>query len=115
MQQPRNNPSTSKPAQSSCESRLAAQKIDPTPPRSFLLHASEAETQKQTRTIPTINSNVHNAGHQTETNRYRTETGRFDRVVDQYRNEPDRNNWDGGSVSSRPTIYRDGSERNGMG
>ncbi|KAG5607112.1 hypothetical protein H5410_028604 [Solanum commersonii] len=45
-----------------------------------------------------------------------------DTVVDRYRDEPDRNNRDGGSVPSRPTIYRDttgtnrnGPERNGMG
>ncbi|WMV30883.1 hypothetical protein MTR67_024268 [Solanum verrucosum] len=63
-----------------------------------------------------------NAGHRTGTNRYRTGTGRFDRVVDRYRDEPDRNYRDGGSVPSRPTIYRDGTgtdrngpERNGMG
>ncbi|KAG5596229.1 hypothetical protein H5410_037461 [Solanum commersonii] len=51
-----------------------------------------------------------------------TGTGRFDRVVDRYRDEPDWNNRDGGSVPSRPTIYwdrtgtdRNGPERNGMG
>ncbi|WMV49345.1 hypothetical protein MTR67_042730 [Solanum verrucosum] len=62
------------------------------------------------------------AGHRTGTNRYRTGMGRFDRVVDRYRDEPDRNDRDGGSVPSRPTIYRDrtgtdrnGLERNGMG
>uniref|UniRef100_M1C4Y4 SAUR family protein n=1 Tax=Solanum tuberosum TaxID=4113 RepID=M1C4Y4_SOLTU len=60
--------------------------------------------------------------HRTGTNRNRTGTGRFDRVVDRYRDEPDRNYRDGGSVPSRPTIYRDrtgtdrnGPERNGMG
>ncbi|KAG5612802.1 hypothetical protein H5410_024083 [Solanum commersonii] len=60
--------------------------------------------------------------HRTGMNRYRTGTGWFDRVVDRYRDEPDRNNRDGGSVPSRPTIYRDrtgtdrnGPERNGMG
>uniref|UniRef100_M1DRL3 Uncharacterized protein n=1 Tax=Solanum tuberosum TaxID=4113 RepID=M1DRL3_SOLTU len=54
--------------------------------------------------------------HRTGTNRYRTETGRFDRVVDRYRDEPDRNYRDGGSVPSRPTIYRDrtGTDRNGL-
>uniref|UniRef100_M1BV66 Uncharacterized protein n=1 Tax=Solanum tuberosum TaxID=4113 RepID=M1BV66_SOLTU len=53
---------------------------------------------------------------------HRTGTERFDRVVDRYRDEPDRNYRDGGSVPSRPTIYRDrtgtdrnGPERNGMG
>ncbi|WMV52265.1 hypothetical protein MTR67_045650 [Solanum verrucosum] len=53
---------------------------------------------------------------------HRTGTGRFDRVVDRYRDEPDRNYWDGGSVPSHPTIYgdrtrtdRNGPERNGMG
>ncbi|WMV34120.1 hypothetical protein MTR67_027505 [Solanum verrucosum] len=53
--------------------------------------------------------------HRTGTNRYRTGTGRFDRVVDRYRDEPDRNYRDGGSVPSRPTIYRDrtGTDRNG--
>ncbi|WMV10644.1 hypothetical protein MTR67_004029 [Solanum verrucosum] len=60
--------------------------------------------------------------HRTGTNRYRTGTGRFDRVVDRYRDEPDRNYRDRGSVPSRPTIYRDrtgtdrnGPERNGTG
>uniref|UniRef100_M1DIW4 Uncharacterized protein n=1 Tax=Solanum tuberosum TaxID=4113 RepID=M1DIW4_SOLTU len=60
--------------------------------------------------------------HRTGTNRNRIGTGRFDRVVDRYRDEPDRNYRDGGSVPSRPTIYRDrtgtdrnGPERNGMG
>uniref|UniRef100_M1D9Q4 Uncharacterized protein n=1 Tax=Solanum tuberosum TaxID=4113 RepID=M1D9Q4_SOLTU len=54
------------------------------------------------------------AGHRTGTNR--------NRIVDRYRDEPDRNYRDGGSVPSRPTIYRDrtgtdrnGPERNGMG
>ncbi|KAG5594706.1 hypothetical protein H5410_035938 [Solanum commersonii] len=46
---------------------------------------------------------------------HRTGTGRFDRVVDRYRDEPDRNNRDGGLVPSRPTIYRDGPKWNGMG
>ncbi|WMV54648.1 hypothetical protein MTR67_048033 [Solanum verrucosum] len=53
---------------------------------------------------------------------HRTGMGRFDRVVDRYRDEPDWNYRDGGSVPSRPTIYRDrtgtdrnGPERNGMG
>uniref|UniRef100_M1DL16 Uncharacterized protein n=1 Tax=Solanum tuberosum TaxID=4113 RepID=M1DL16_SOLTU len=60
--------------------------------------------------------------HRTGTNRNRTGTGRFDWVVDRYRDEPDRNYRDGGSVPSRPTVYRDrtgtdrnGPERNGMG
>ncbi|KAG5588423.1 hypothetical protein H5410_048857 [Solanum commersonii] len=57
------------------------------------------------------------AGHRTGTNRYLIGTGWFDRVVDRYRDEPDRNYRAGGSVSSRPTIYRDriGMDRNGTG
>ncbi|KAG5616177.1 hypothetical protein H5410_016001 [Solanum commersonii] len=53
---------------------------------------------------------------------HRTGTGLFDRVVDQYRDKPDRNYRNGGSVPSRPTKYRDrtgmdrnGPEWNGMG
>uniref|UniRef100_M1AAV9 ADP-ribosylation factor GTPase-activating protein AGD14 n=1 Tax=Solanum tuberosum TaxID=4113 RepID=M1AAV9_SOLTU len=46
---------------------------------------------------------------------HRTRTGPFDWVVDRYGDEPDRNYRDGGSVPSRPTIYRDRTEtdRNG--
>ncbi|KAG5617694.1 hypothetical protein H5410_017518 [Solanum commersonii] len=46
---------------------------------------------------------------------HRTEMGRFDRVVDRYRDEPNRNYRDGGLIPSRPTIYRDrtGTDRNG--
>ncbi|KAG5594286.1 hypothetical protein H5410_035518 [Solanum commersonii] len=48
---------------------------------------------------------------------HRIGTGRFDRVVDRYRDELDRNYRDGGSIPSRPTIYRDrtGTDRNGTG
>ncbi|KAG5629352.1 hypothetical protein H5410_001069 [Solanum commersonii] len=57
------------------------------------------------------------AGHRTKTNSYRTGMGRFDQVIDRYRDEPDQNYRDGGSVLSRPTIYRDrtGTDWNGMG
>uniref|UniRef100_M1DLV8 Uncharacterized protein n=1 Tax=Solanum tuberosum TaxID=4113 RepID=M1DLV8_SOLTU len=74
------------------------------------------------RTLPTRLGTGPEWDHRTGTNRNRTGTGRFDRVVDRYRDEPDRNYRDGGSVPSRPTIYRDrtgtdrnGPERNGMG
>uniref|UniRef100_M1DQZ2 Uncharacterized protein n=1 Tax=Solanum tuberosum TaxID=4113 RepID=M1DQZ2_SOLTU len=70
------------------------------------------------RSVPSLDC----VGHQTEMNRYRTGTGKLDRVVDRYRDELDRNYRDGGLVPSCPTIYRDrigtdrsGSERNGMG
>ncbi|KAG5575925.1 hypothetical protein H5410_056059 [Solanum commersonii] len=50
-------------------------------------------------------------------NWYWTGTGWVDRFVDRYRDEPDQNYRDGYSVSSRPTIYRDGTgmDRNRTG
>ncbi|KAG5606999.1 hypothetical protein H5410_028491 [Solanum commersonii] len=64
----------------------------------------------------TLDLDAYKAGHRIGMNLYRIETGRFDRVVDRYWDEPDRNYRDGGSVSSRPSIYRDrtGIDRNGL-
>lgn len=57
------------------------------------------------------------APDRTETNWYRTRTGLVDQFVDQYGDESDQNCRKDYSISSSPTIYRDGSgpDPNGIG